>query len=178
MLCGLSGIARFDSQCQPKGAVRNNSDCCAAYGITTLFSHQFLQQMFSNRCHTMSIHLASGDETYPSHVTSHISHVSSTAQLTPIPHHHSYIASTINTEVGGMCVHCRFGGLTYEVNGNTGLSETVVSPLYYSSCCVIINKVINYMFFLVIICCSCYSIIFYFRSCVCVCVCVRRGGIV
>jgi len=33
----------------------------------------------------------------------HISHVSSIAQLTPIPQHHSYIASTINTEVRGMC---------------------------------------------------------------------------
>lgn len=103
---------------------------------------------------------------------SHISHVCSIAQLTPIPQHPSYIASTINTEVRGMCVHCRFGALTYEVSGNTGLSETVVSPLYYSSCCVIIHQVINYMLFFVIMCCSWYSITFYFCSLVCVCVCV------
>jgi len=71
---------------------------------------------------------------------SHISHVSSTAHLTPLPQNHSYIVPTINTEVGGMCVHCRFGALTYEVSGNTGLSETVVSLLYHSSCHVIIHK--------------------------------------
>jgi hypothetical protein len=109
---------------------------------------------------------------------SHISHISSIAQLTPIPQHHSYITSTINTEVRGMSVHCRFGALTYEVSGNTRLSETVVSPLYYSSCFVIIHKVINYMLFFVIICCFCYSIIIYFCSLVHVCEegALWRGG--
>lgn len=139
MLCGLSGIARSDSQCQTKGAVRYNSDCCAAYGITTLFSHQFPQQMFSDATSRPSI-LPVVMTLVLFMYSSHISHVSSIAQLTPKPQHHSYIVSTINTEVGGMCVHCRFGALTYEVSGNTRLSETVVPLLYYSSCCVIIHK--------------------------------------
>ena len=154
MLCGLSGIARSDSQCQPKGAVRYNSDCCAAYGITTLFSHQFMQQRFQTGATSHPSILPVVMTLVPFMNSSHISHVSSIAQLTPIPQHHSYIASTINTEVGGMCVHCRSGALTYEVSGNTGFSEIVVSPLYYSSCSVIIHKVINYMLFFVIICCS------------------------
>ena len=140
MLCGLSGIARSDSQCQPKGAVRYNSDCCAAYGITTLFSHQFCSKCFETDATSRPSILPVMMTLAPFMYASHISHVSSIAQLTPLPQHHSYIVSTINTEEGGMCVHCRFGAFTYEVSGNTGLSETVVSLLYYSSSCVIIHK--------------------------------------
>lgn len=147
MLCGLSGTARSDSQYQPKGAVRHNYDCCAAYGITTLFSHQFMHQRFQTSATSHPSILLVVMTLVPFMKPSHISHVSSIAQLTPIPQHHSYIASTVNTEVGGMCVYCSTGALTYKVSGNTGFSETVVSPLYYSSCSVIIHKVINYMFF-------------------------------
>jgi len=131
MLCCLSGMARPDSQCQPKGAVRHNSDCCAAYGITTLFSHQFLQQYFQTDATSRPSILPVVMTLVPFMYPSHISHVSSIAWLTPKPQHHSYIVSTINTEVGGMCVHCRFGALIYEVSGNTRLSETVVSLLCY-----------------------------------------------
>jgi hypothetical protein len=60
------------------------------------------------------------------------SYVSSIAQLTPIPQHHNYIASTINSEVGGMCVHYRFGALTWEVSDNTVLSGSLLSYSYYT----------------------------------------------
>ena len=129
VLFSLRGTARSDSQCQLQGAVRHNSGCCAVYGITTLFSHQFLQQTFSevtSRPPNLPVM-----KLVPFMYPSHISHVSSIAKLTPKPQHHSYITSTINSEVRGMFVHCRFGALMYEVSGNTALSETVVSPLYY-----------------------------------------------
>jgi len=116
-------------------AVTYNSDYCTIDDhITTLFSHQLLQQMFQTLFHNMSTCFMVGISLLLLHTLKHFLHFQHcTDQCWTLPAHSrqncwkgsSYAPSMSSDEDEGICVLCRFGMITYRDNGIIPLSETV-----------------------------------------------------